>query len=87
MDFQMEARLLATDEYIRAVVRRAPLAQVARTFMHWRSVCFFYDPLICEQPGMQHAAHWHHPAQRAAAGPSPTRGRRTSARLATSTTW
>ena len=58
--FQMEAGLFNSDEDIQAVVRRSPLAQIARAFMGSRNVYFFYDQLFCKQPGNQNATHWHH---------------------------
>jgi hypothetical protein len=58
--FHMEAGLFASDEDVKEVVYRSPMAELARQLMGSERVHFFYDQMFSKQPGNQHPTPWHH---------------------------
>jgi len=58
--FHMEAGLFITDDDIREVVYRSPMARLAQNLMNSQKVHFFYDQMFCKTAGNQHPTPWHH---------------------------
>ena len=58
--FHMEAGLFVSDEGIRDVVYRSPMATLAQQLMGSKKVHFFYDQMFSKQPGNQTPTPWHH---------------------------
>lgn len=58
--FHMEAGLFVSDDDIRDVVYRSPMAGIAQTLMGSKKIHFFYDQMFCKTAGNQTPTPWHH---------------------------